>query len=53
MLFVPAFVPGQELARAFYEEVIDQFVDFTDVTSKPGVFPRVASLFEAWGEAET
>jgi hypothetical protein len=32
---------------------IDQLVDSTDVTSKPGVFPRVASLFEAWVEAET
>jgi hypothetical protein len=27
---------------------IDQFVDSTDVTSKPGSFPQVASLFEAW-----
>jgi hypothetical protein len=32
---------------------IDQFVDSTDVTSKPGTFPHVASLFEAWIEAGT
>jgi hypothetical protein len=27
---------------------IDQFVDSTDVLSKPSAFPRVASLFDAW-----
>jgi hypothetical protein len=29
---------------------IDQFVDSTDVTSKPHAFPHVASLFETWVE---
>ena len=27
---------------------VDQFVDSTDVLSKPGAFPYVASLFDAW-----
>jgi hypothetical protein len=60
MLFVPRFVPGQELAKTFYEEVVAQLLDetphsaalldSTDVTSKPGAFPHVAAPYEAWAE---